>query len=516
MSAIAYPKEELVGSAQSTARYTISILTYTAVEASKRCIHAVLQNSSNFRLILTANGNTEIAKFFLEIAARHSNVVVIENQKNEGFIVPNLAAFESCDTEFFVTLNDDTIVPPGWLEKLSQPFEADPLVAITGPQGTCCRLDSRCQGVPGHIPEYIEFSCAMCKTAILRKLGLFDPNLTWAYYEDVDTAFRIREAGYKLKLVPFRIVHLRAATSSKMPEIRRYQYLNGQFIRRRWEPYLRTRKFNYVTVIRRAAAWGDVLLTTPIIRALKERNPQSPIWVETKCADLFRYHPHVEKAGATLALPTDAHVIDLNGASENRPNTHLLAAYAEAAALDAYSCQLDLPVSPHDEAKADQLVGTSRRLVAVHVGPTTWSGKNWPQENWLRLIDRIEEPVVLVGHKGMPLMGEYDLRGLTSIHSLAAVLRRCRMLITVDSFPLHVAQAVGAPVVGLFGITSPEYILTDGSPARAVCADPQIPSTGLRHRVSGQTMVVDHHNCMASISVDAVHKAYSELSATIP
>lgn len=495
-------------------RFSVSVVAYNHLALTQRCVESVLAYSNDFELLLTDNACADgTAEYFDQLAATHPHVRVFHNPTNEGFITPNLRALEEAKGTFIVFLNNDATVPAGWLQKLVAPFEADPMVAITGPEGGCCRLNEQCQGVPaksGQEPEYIEFACAMCRVDLMRQHGLFDSNLSFAYWEDVDVSFRMRERGFKLKLVPFRIAHQRAATSSKMPQIRRYQFLNGQFMRRRWMPYLRTRRFDYITVIRRAAAWGDVLLTTPIIRALKERNPHSPIWVQTKCGEIFRHNPCVARYGE-FPIPADAHVIDLNGSSESRMNTHLLAAYAETAGIDRYECRLDMPRSGEDTERAYDLLGGSTDMVAVHVGPTTWKGKNWPMDRWRELIARLASPVVLVGHPGEPIDGVTDLRGKTSVHVLAAVLGFCRLLITVDSFPLHVAQAVGTPVVPLFGITSPEYILTDGSPHRAVCADPKIPSTGLRHRVIGQTMVQDTYGCMNSITVDAVMKAYADI-----
>ncbi|KPK69796.1 hypothetical protein AMJ82_04700, partial [candidate division TA06 bacterium SM23_40] len=46
--------------------------------------------------------------------------------------------------------------------------------------------------------------------------------------------------------------------------------------------------------------------------------------------------------------------------------------------------------------------------------------------------------------------------GRTTVGELAAVLARCRVLVTNDSGPMHVATGVGTPVVAIFGATTPE------------------------------------------------------------
>jgi heptosyltransferase-2 len=49
-----------------------------------------------------------------------------------------------------------------------------------------------------------------------------------------------------------------------------------------------------------------------------------------------------------------------------------------------------------------------------------------------------------------------NLAGKTNLGELCAGLKLCRTLLTNDSGPMHVAAALGTPVVALFGSTSPE------------------------------------------------------------
>jgi ADP-heptose:LPS heptosyltransferase len=48
-----------------------------------------------------------------------------------------------------------------------------------------------------------------------------------------------------------------------------------------------------------------------------------------------------------------------------------------------------------------------------------------------------------------------DLSGKTTLLSLAAIVRKARLLVTVDSAPMHFAAAWGTPQVVLFGPTNP-------------------------------------------------------------
>ena len=53
--------------------------------------------------------------------------------------------------------------------------------------------------------------------------------------------------------------------------------------------------------------------------------------------------------------------------------------------------------------------------------------------------------------------GVVNMAGMTSLRELLALLQICRVLLTNDSGPMHVAAALGTQVVALFGSTSPKY-----------------------------------------------------------
>lgn len=226
-------------------RFTVSILTYTALPQAKACLAAVLKSTLPFNLILTANGSEEAADYFHGVAEEFPHIRVIVNDKNEGFINPNHLAFGLCDTPFFVMLNDDAIVPPDWLDKLVAPFERDIDMAIVGQSRACCSLDEKFQGFLGKRYEYAEFSCAMVSTAIMRKIGLFSPYLSFANCEDSDASLRAREAGYRIACAPFAIKHEVGATRKHVPGLAAIYEKNLAACQERWSPYLKTsdRKF---------------------------------------------------------------------------------------------------------------------------------------------------------------------------------------------------------------------------------------------------------------------------------
>ena len=89
--------------------------------------------------------------------------------------------------------------------------------------------------------------------------------------------------------------------------------------------------------------------------------------------------------------------------------------------------------------------------------------KKWPLENWSRLIDKIKSlsDIIVIGgvaERGFIQQickekGIVNTCGDFTIGELARVLKSCRLLVSIDSGPMHIATAVGTPVVALFGPT---------------------------------------------------------------
>lgn len=108
-------------------------------------------------------------------------------------------------------------------------------------------------------------------------------------------------------------------------------------------------------------------------------------------------------------------------------------------------------------------------LVACHVSANNGQSKRWPVPYWAILLDRLicEEQalVVLTGAPGdLPLVERIitrmherplNLVGQTSLTQLAALLKRADLLISGDSGPMHMAGAVGTPLVAIHGPTDP-------------------------------------------------------------
>lgn len=106
--------------------------------------------------------------------------------------------------------------------------------------------------------------------------------------------------------------------------------------------------------------------------------------------------------------------------------------------------------------------------IAMNVS-ARWETKRWPPQHFAEVADRLSQAhglsVVLIGGpaerpESLAVTARMrtkaiDLTGQTPVGLLPGLLRRASLLVTNDSGPMHIAAAVGTPVVALFGPTDP-------------------------------------------------------------
>ena len=222
---------------------TISILCHTALPEAKACLASVQAGGGDFDLILTANGNADASAYFHELADYSPNIRVVTNLDNMGFIEPNRVALSMTETPLFVLLNDDAIVPHGWLDKIQATFAKHENAALVGRKGGCTMLKPDGIGTRGPFLDYIDGACLACRTDLVKKHGLFSPELSMAYFEDSDLSLRMRELGHTIHQAPFTIEHKGGTTSRTVPGLRSHFQRNQAWFQQRWSHYLTTRTF---------------------------------------------------------------------------------------------------------------------------------------------------------------------------------------------------------------------------------------------------------------------------------
>jgi heptosyltransferase-2 len=319
---------------------------------------------------------------------------------------------------------------------------------------------------------------------------------------------------------------------------------------------------------------GDVVLTTPLLTALAERHGPVDVVTTPAAAVLLETHPAVgtviryDKRGvdrglrglwtlgrrlrtrryAQAYLPhrswRSAALALLSGAVERT-------GFADSSAAVTYTRRVPRPTSGHEVERLLALTplaaGGGLPLVpAVHLALTAddraaadawlrernvgagfvalapgsiWGTKRWP--GYPELASALDAPVVVLGGRDDGVLADqvvaaapgraHSAAGTLGLRTSAALIARASVLVTNDSAPLHLATAVGTPVVAIFGPTVPAFGFGPRGPRDAVVEHPSLACRPCSAH-GPQVCPLGHHRCMRELSVESVLAAVAAAS----
>lgn len=130
---------------------------------------------------------------------------------------------------------------------------------------------------------------------------------------------------------------------------------------------------------------------------------------------------------------------------------------------------IQFPVNNEKEREVFVLLkkDTNKTIITIHVS-SRWKTKKWPYKNFLKVIEYFsnkEYLVIVLGdikedievHQYLLVkqnINTINLIGKTSIDDLISIIRNSNIYITNDSGPMHIAAALGVPIVAIFGPTT--------------------------------------------------------------
>lgn len=273
---------------------------------------------------------------------------------------------------------------------------------------------------------------------------------------------------------------------------------------------------------------GDVVLTTPVIKTLRDHFPQAriSILVQTQTAVLVEGNPFLnqvireermgehqgffgfwklvsrlrrEKFDLALLYHTKKRTNSLcffagiprrvgyrnnkfgwmltDGIMDTRPQgekheSEYCLDVLRYLKIPVSQAEVFVPLHPDAERWAEDFIRSlklapGQRIVAVHPGASDPS-KRWPESSFEEVIvhlqKRYQACVILTGGKDIqPLSrtiaaavpGVIDLTGKIELAQLASLFKRCRLLVSNDSGPVHIAAGVGTPVLSIFTRNQP-------------------------------------------------------------
>ena len=169
--------------------------------------------------------------------------------------------------------------------------------------------------------------------------------------------------------------------------------------------------------LQRGEGIGDVLLCTPAIRELKNRNPRCRVHFYTEYPDLLRGLPYIDEVYLTCEAPAWSLTMQYADAIPSR--THLARIMGDDLGLEVMNATPDCAVDTKlVEARVDEWRGLPRPHVLVLRRAGNWTpNKNWQDASWLTLIESLSQfgTVIEIGtldERVTSPRGSYiDLRG---------------------------------------------------------------------------------------------------------
>lgn len=185
--------------------------------------------------------------------------------------------------------------------------------------------------------------------------------------------------------------------------------------------------------------------------------------------------------------------------------------------------RLEIPAAAAAEAREIAGLRDGRLHVALLPGAARGDAKRWPAEHFAAAARRLAEArpetrFLVCGTSGETAvcrqvagrLGDRatDLAGRTSLTQLAALLSQCRAVCCNDSGGMHLAAAVGVPVVAVFGLTDPRKTGPLG-PGHRIIAPPGVrPARAVPRRSAAAARL------LASVPPENVAAALEEVLAS--
>ena len=240
------------------------------------------------------------------------------------------------------------------------------------------------------------------------------------------------------------------------------------------------------------------------------------------------------KSGVLTFIARGSRKIGLNGAREGSSvfvKERVSFPGPEIHALDRYLCVAKhlriadpvwngkIPIYDTDKRYVDDLlVGLEVNRALVAINPMAkWESKLWDLERFACLADVINTNLgvttILTGSESDKIAIEKIVRGMTTkalnlagktnLKQLAYLYGKCKVVVSTDSGPMHMAAAMGSSVVGIFGPTSPLRTGPYGRNHRVVRVG--LPCSPCFKKSC------DHMSCMKGITVEQVYKTVKEM-----
>lgn len=211
-------------------KVSVIVVTYNNIELTKACLNSIDSYSAwdNLELIVVDNGSTDGTVDFLSAWSDSSKGrLFIDNGKNLGYSAANNIGLSHASGEFFVLLNNDTYVTPGWLHGLIAHLRSDDALGLVGPvtnnigNEAKIKIDYSSMGemlvkssdfTLRHLGDLLylnnlAFFCVAFPRKVFDLVGGLDESFGLGFFEDDDYCRRVASHGLRIACAQDVFVH---------------------------------------------------------------------------------------------------------------------------------------------------------------------------------------------------------------------------------------------------------------------------------------------------------------------
>lgn len=203
---------------------------------------------------------------------------------------------------------------------------------------------------------------------------------------------------------------------------------------------------------------GDELMCTPIFREIRRRNPSCHITFLSRYPEMFRSNPHIDVVERfSPAAAANAYFLQYNLVLP--PPRPVITMMAECVGLTLSASHLEPPPVDGSPKIRERLAAMTGPRIVIQPQASQWTpNKQWPQELWKELIERLVEhyDVMELGTQSL-FEGEkfgprfHSFCGATTMQDFAWLVSQADAFVGPPSGGMHFANAFSIPSVVIFG-----------------------------------------------------------------